>query len=111
MKKEQRAFQIVEKDNVATALEDLVPGTVTLTGDAPVSRITAVTDIPKGHKISLKDMEEGEDVIKYGVRIGKAIREIKSGEWVHLHNIRSVYDERSSHLDAVTGAPKDTRYE
>jgi hypothetical protein len=30
---------------------------------------------------------------------------------VHLHVMRSLYDERSSHLDINTGAPKDTKYE
>ena len=44
-------------------------------------------------------------------RIARATKDIRAGEWVHLHNIRSVYDERSSHLDVMTGAPKDTRYE
>ena len=91
------AFQIDFSDNVATALEEIAPGTVTLRGDA--------------NKIALRDIAEGEDIIKYGVRIGRAVKPISKGSWVHLHNIHSVYDERSSHLDAVTGAPKDTRYE
>lgn len=111
MVKEQKAFQIVETDNVATALEDILPGIVSLLGDASMGKITAVTDVPKGHKISLKDMEAGEDIKKYGIRIGKATQAIKAGEWVHLRNIHSVYDERSSHLDVLTGAPKDTKYE
>ena len=34
-----------------------------------------------------------------------------AGSWVHLHVMRSVYDQRSSHLDVRTGAPKDTKYE
>ncbi|HBE85353.1 MAG TPA: hydrolase [Lachnoclostridium sp.] len=111
MEKEQKAFQIVDTDNVATALEGILPGIVSLLGDTSLGEITAVTDVPKGHKISLKDMEAGEDIKKYGIRIGKATQAIKAGEWVHLHNIHSVYDERSSHLDVFTGAPKDTKYE
>ena len=35
----------------------------------------------------------------------------RQGAWVHLHVMRSLYDERSSHLDINTGAPKDTKYE
>ncbi|GLC78967.1 UxaA family hydrolase [Lacrimispora brassicae] len=111
MEKEQKAFQIVETDNVATALEDILPGIVSLLGDTPMGEIPAVTDVPKGHKISLKDIKAGEDIKKYGIRIGKATQAIKAGEWVHLHNIHSVYDQRSSHLDVLTGAPKDTKYE
>ena len=105
------AFQIDFSDNVATALEEIAPGTVTLRGDAKAPCVEALEKIPEGHKIALRDTAEGEDIIKYGVRIGRAVKPISKGSWVHLHNIHSVYDERSSHLDAVTGAPKDTRYE
>ena len=107
----QRAFQIEEIDNVATALEELPPGPVRLLGDVCRAETEAVQKIPKGHKIALRDMAAGDDIIKYGVRIARAVKDIRAGEWVHLHNIRSVYDERSSHLDVMTGAPKDTRYE
>ena len=105
------AFQIDFSDNVATALDVLKPGMVTLRGDAGEPEIEAVTEVPMGHKIALRDICAGEDIVKYGVVIGRATEAIPKGSWVHLHNIRSVYDERSSHLDAVTGAPKDTRYE
>lgn len=105
------AFQIDYSDNVATALEAIKTGSVTLRGDAGEPSIEAVTEVPAGHKIALRDIAPGEDIIKYGVVIGRATETVKKGSWVHLHNIRSVYDERSSHLDAVTGAPKDTRYE
>jgi hypothetical protein len=45
------------------------------------------------------------------VRIGIATRSIPRGGWVHLQAMRSAYDERSSHLDVHTGAPRDTKYE
>lgn len=109
------AFQIDWSDNVATALEQLHPGAVTLRGDVKETvrdnRLEAVTDVPAGHKIALEDIEPGDSIVKYGVVIGRATCAIPKGSWVHLHNICSNYDERSSHLDAVTGAPKDTRYE
>lgn len=107
----QRAFVIDAGDNVATALEELKPGGVRLLGDAASGEAAAAVDIPKGHKLALRDIAEGEKIIKYGVVIGQATTGISSGSWVHLHNIRSVYDERSSHLDIHTGAPKDTKYE
>ena len=46
-----------------------------------------------------------------GVVIGRATADIPAGSWVHLHVMCSNYDDRSSHLDVVTGAPKDIRYE
>lgn len=105
------AFQIDVLDNVATALEDIRPGTVKLRGDGKEEELKAEEEIPQGHKIALRDIAAEEAIVKYGVIIGCAIRDIPKGSWVHLHNIRSVYDERSGHLDVVTGAPKDTRYE
>lgn len=107
----QTAFQIDLRDNVATALTPLTPGPVTLRGDAAQPAVTAVTEVPVGHKIALRDIAAGEDILKYGVVIGRATAAIPAGSWVHLHVMRSVYDERSSHLDVRTGAPKDTKYE
>ncbi|MEA5016465.1 MAG: UxaA family hydrolase [Candidatus Limiplasma sp.] len=110
MKQAGRAFQIHPQDNVATALDSLAPGSALLIRDAARERVDILGEVPKGHKIAVAPIAAGQDVIKYGVRIGRAARDIAVGEWVHLHNIQSVYDERSSHLDAVTGAPNDTRY-
>lgn len=107
----QRAFQIDASDNVATALTAIRAGIVEVIGLGQPKELIAVTDVPIGHKISLRDIKKEEDIIKYGVRIGRANIDIPAGSWIHLHNIRSIYDERSSHLDAVTGAPKDTHYE
>ena len=107
----QTAFQIDRRDNVATALTPLLPGRVAVLGDAPQPELTAAAEVPQGHKIALRDIADGEDILKYGVVIGRATAGIPAGGWVHLHVMRSLYDERSSHLDAVTGAPKDTRYE
>ena len=107
----QTAFQIDRTDNVATALTAIAPGAVRLLGDAPAGEIEAVQDIPVGHKIALRPVAEGEMIVKYGVVIGRATQPIPMGSWVHLHVMRSNYDERSSHLNVNTGAPEDTRYE
>lgn len=107
----QTVFQINLQDNVATALGPVSPGQVTVLGDAQERELTAVTEIPEGHKIALRELAAGEDIIKYGVVIGRSTEVIPKGSWVHLHVMRSIYDERSSHLDVQTGAPKDTCYE
>lgn len=49
--------------------------------------------IPAGHKQALRDIAQGEFVIKYGQIIGRATQDIKAGEWVHTHNVRSHLDE------------------
>lgn len=106
----QTAFLIHKEDNVATALSLLHPGTVKLTGEAVCDSIQALDEIPDGHKIAVRDIAQGEPVLKYGIVIGTAMADIKRGRWVHLHCMRSNYDERSSHLDLHTGVPVDTIY-
>ena len=108
---EQTAFQIHPEDNVATALAALTAGAARLLGDAARESARVAEDIPNGHKVALRDIRAGETIVKYGVPIGCATADIAEGTWVHLHNMRSLYDERSSHLDAVTGAPRDAVYE
>ena len=52
-------------------------------------RVKAKNDIPIGHKVSLRDYKKGDTVIKYGVDIGKVVKDIKLGEHAHVHNIRT----------------------
>lgn len=104
------AFQIEKQDNVATALEPLSPGVVQIRG-AQDSILEVMMQIPVGHKVALCDILSGEDIVKYGVPIGRATQKILKGNWVHLHCMQSIYDQRSSHLDVITGVPKDIKYE
>ena len=55
--------------------------------------LVACGDIPAGHKYALKDIKQGETVIKYGQIIGRAKCDINKGEWVHTHNVKSHLDE------------------
>lgn len=108
---EAKAFQIERADNVATLLSGASAGPCQLTGSCNGSAaIMALEEIPEGHKIALTDIREGGMIVKYGVPIGRATRPIIKGQWVHLHNMTSNYDERSSHLDPLTGAPLDMEY-
>jgi len=45
--------------------------------------------IPLGHKIALRDLVEGADVVKYGVRIGRTSTTVQEGDYVHTHNLKS----------------------
>jgi altronate dehydratase small subunit len=81
---------INEKDNVATALKGLNAGAeVSVEFQGHVEKVTLLSDIPMGHKFSLKEMEEGEAVIKYGEPIGQTTAKIARGEHVHVHNVVS----------------------
>lgn len=46
-------------------------------------------EIPAGHKVALRPIRQGEDVVKYGFPIGHASRDITEGEWVHSHNLET----------------------
>jgi hypothetical protein len=97
-------------DNVATLLEDAPPGVVQVVGAGALQSVALSAEVAAGHKVALRTIRDGEPVVKYAVPIGLATTTIQTGEWVHLHNCKSLCDERSSTLDAQTGAPTDTRY-
>jgi altronate hydrolase len=67
-------------DSVAVSTETIVAGSA-------VDGLTAVNDIPCGHKIATRDIDRGESVLKYGLIIGVATRKIAQGEHVHNHNL------------------------
>jgi altronate dehydratase len=106
----KKVFVINNSDNVATSLEDIEIEKVTVIGDF-TDELEVKESIPTGHKVALIDIPKGELIIKYGVSIGIATKDIKKGMWVHLHCMKSLYDERSSHLDLISGEPKDIIYE
>ena len=40
-------------------------------------------------EIALKDLKEGDTILKYGHDIGKVVKAIKKGEHVHVHNVKT----------------------
>ena len=48
---------------------------------------SVATDLDTGHKVALRDIAAGENVIKYGFSIGHATCDIKKGERVHTQNL------------------------
>ena len=52
-------------------------------------QFTAASDIPIGHKLAIKSMQQGDTVIKYGTDIGKVVADIGTGEHAHVHNIKT----------------------
>ncbi len=68
-----------ERDNVAIVANDggLEAGTVLPDGLVLRDRV------PQGHKVALCDLAEGGEVRRYDVVIGRALRAIPAGSWVH----------------------------
>jgi len=83
---EKNAVILNSADNVAVCVAELKKGEKVILDDT--LSFTALTDIPFGHKVSLKPIKKDEDVIKYGYSIGKASADIQKGEWLHVHNIK-----------------------
>ena len=67
-------IKINPADNVAVAVQDVKMGSVT---------------IPAGHKVALKDMSEGEDVIKYGFPIGHLLSPVEEGGLIDHTNLKT----------------------
>ena len=79
-------LQIDKNDNVAVALCDMKKGE---TFEYAGKTYSLENDIPAGHKFALRDIEKGENAVKYGFPIGHAVSNIKRGEWVHTHNVKT----------------------
>ena len=82
----QDFIKINKDDNVAVALKPIAKGT---TVNVAGTEVTTVEDIPQGHKFVIKEIKNGDPVIKYGFRIGFAQADIPVGAWVHTHNLKT----------------------
>jgi len=84
------AILLHEGDNVATLLKDLSEGDLAVTGLADATAdVRLREDVRFGHKVAVRPIGKGGDVIKYGMPIGQALSDIEPGTWVHVHNCRS----------------------
>lgn len=83
-------LQINPKDNVAVIMVDT----------------EGENAVPRGHKIALTDIPEGEFVIKYGFPIGIASKDIAKGEWVHSHNLKTGLGENLEYRYEPVECPK-----
>jgi (2R)-sulfolactate sulfo-lyase subunit alpha len=81
------------KDTVGVVVvEGLKAGTdmmAVVTADNSAFKLKCKMDVPIGHKVALADIKKGDTVWKYGQDIGKAVADIKKGEHVHVHNLKT----------------------
>lgn len=90
-----RYIQIHPKDNVAVALADLPAGEVLHLSGRDVALREA---IPVGHKIALADLNELDQVIKYGYPIGHVLRRVQSGEWINEQVLKTSLEGIQSYV-------------
>ncbi|NCI47414.1 altronate dehydratase [Sediminibacterium sp. WSJ-3] len=82
---EKPFLKIHPHDNVLVALTDLVGGSSFLVED---KRVELKTTIRAKHKFFISDMHAGEEVIMYGVLVGKLQADIRSGELMTTDNTK-----------------------
>jgi altronate hydrolase len=104
------AIHLHPSDNVAIARVPVAAGQTLRVGGMEFQAKTAV---PAGHKVALMRIEPGENVYRYGQRIGRANRVIEAGEHIHTHNvafeeIEFAYEFPTGDI-AIPAPPKDTR--
>ena len=92
-------------DNMAVALHDIAAGT-------EFAGIAALEPIPQGHKMALKALSPGDQVVKYGFSIGHATATITPGSWVHTHNMKTNLSgqvDYTYHPNITYPAPRESR--
>src|SRR5690606_22337308 len=80
---DEAVLRLREIDDVVIARRALPPAEYAL---ASGGSLTVRDRIPRGHKLAVKPVAEGDPIRKYGQVIGFADRPIEPGEHVHTHN-------------------------
>lgn len=81
---ENSAIQLNAADNVAIARVPIAAGAELRVDGRPV---TALDAVPAGHKIALRAIRAGENIVRYGQVMGRASVHIDAGRHVHTHNV------------------------
>jgi altronate hydrolase len=87
-----KTLKIHPDDNVAVALTDLQEGEKTGFNG---SEYVLVSKVPAKHKFAIQDFQTGDDIIMYGVLVGRATQPIRKGEVITTGNIRHAANEYS----------------
>lgn len=102
----QDFIKINERDNVIVALNPIPAGTeLSVPAEGGTVKVTAREEIPAGHKMAIKEIPAGGEVIKYGFRIGNTKEDIPCGAWIHTHNVKTALGD----LLTYSYEPVDTR--
>ena len=79
-------LKINPADSVVVCLQPKKKGEII---DIDGRRVVLNQDTPAGHKVLIKDVKKGEDIIKYGYPIGHAREDLKAGDWVNENNLKT----------------------
>ncbi|HTH31313.1 MAG TPA: UxaA family hydrolase, partial [Lacibacter sp.] len=100
----QAYLKIHSADNVLVALKDLPAGTFITENRTP---ITLIDLIPAKHKFFIEDMKAGDDVIMYGVLVGKVQCPVKSGQVMTTANTKHAASKYAYRAKQYNWQPPD----
>jgi altronate hydrolase len=81
---ENAAIRLHPSDNIAVARVPLSPGqALRIAGES----VTVEDSIPPGHKVAIRAIASGDNIVRYGQIMGRARIRIEPGRHVHTHNV------------------------
>lgn len=86
-----RSVRLHESDKLVVAVDPIMPGSV-------LYGVTAKDRVPRGHKMAIAPLAQGEAILKFGQIIGFASKAVEPGEWLHEHNIEMHAFARDYHF-------------
>src|SRR5438874_2548599 len=99
-----RVLRLDARDNVLVALTNLRKGeTLQFAG----SEYILISDVPAKHKFLIKDLAAGDEVIMYGVLVGRAVENLRRGELLSTRNVRHAAAAFHEKEQAVRWTPPD----
>lgn len=99
-----KVLQLDPRDNVLVALADLKRGEIVKSSGQDY---LLLSDVPAKHKFLMQNLSAGEDVIMYGVLVGKAAQNLQRGELLSTRNIRHAAASFHAKEGAVRWTPPD----
>src|SRR3546814_7920925 len=94
---DSRVLRIHANDNVLVALQDLKAGEHVVYGD---TTYVLVDDVAAKHKFFTEDLSIGGEVRMYGVLVGRAVQDVKTGQWMNTANVKRS-EEHTSELQSL----------
>lgn len=102
--RDPRVLRIHPHDNVLVALQDLKAGEhIVHDGKTYV----LVDDVAAKHKFFTEDLSAGDAMRMYGVLVGRAVRDVKVGQWMNTTNVRHAAEPYSYRPSTYQWSPPD----
>jgi altronate hydrolase len=80
-----KVLQVHQRDNIIVALQDLNSGESIIHDN---QSFTIIFPVPAKHKFAAKLLNKGDEVIMYGVLVGRAAQNIQQGEVITTLNVK-----------------------